>query len=322
MVIDFQIHFNHPELAKGKIERKPGTYVQPDGTLKRYHPVEWTQTDKFIEFCDKSGIDKAVVSVMDGMRGDLRLSRMINDTLKEFEQKYPGRIYPYAHTAPLGGAEAFAELERCKRDLGYRGACMFTQVQGKPLDDKTLWPFYEKVCDLGMFLFIHPDITSDYGVGPDYDVVAGVAREGHLQIALARMINGGVLDDFPTLKIVFAHLGGGIAANLQRQINRQDRVFWFTEGDPRKSPKCKRPFEDYLKEMCFDAAGVIGDIDAVKMLLMKVPPTSIVFGTDYPYEIRDPQVVRDYISDFRKLPSKTAEIEAMLSGNGRKLLGI
>ncbi len=74
--------------------------------------------------------------------------------------------------------------------------------------------------------------------------------------------------------------------------------------------------------MMFDTGGVIADIDAVKMALMKMKPTSIVFGTDYPMEIRDPEIVKKFIADFRALPLPKEDIEAMLGGNGRKLLGV
>lgn len=323
MVIDFQIHWIVPELAgPHHPENKPGSYIQPDGSVKRYSPKEWSEIDKLIEFIDASGIDLAVVSVMDGMKGDIKKCRIVNDRLKWAEERHPGKIMGYAHVPPFGDPEAFAELKRCKDELGFKAACMFTVCKGVNLDDKKFWPFYEKLCELEMPLFIHPSIEIELDYYPDYDLARSVAREGHLQTALVRLINGGVLDDFPTLKVIFAHLGGGIAANLARQISYQDKEFWLTAGDPRNSRKCKRDFQEYLGEMYFDSAGIIADIDAVKMALMKIPPRSIVFGTDYPYEIRDPKLVQRFIKDFRDLPYSKEENEGMLSGTGRKLLGI
>ncbi len=325
MIIDFQIHYSPWDLVKDKQGPNGfmGTYQKPDGSYDRYaNPLQHT-LEKHIELMDKAGVDVAVLSSMAGLTERMHDCRIVNDRMKEAEERFPGRIKGLAHIPPFGGDEAFAELKRCREELGFRGAAMYTIMGGdKNLDDHAFWPFYEKLCEYGMFVFVHPYIMMGYKEFPDYDLSRSAYREGLLQSSLVRLINGGVLDDFPTLKIVYSHLGGGFAANLQRIISYQDKEFWGTADHPLASKKCKRDFVEYLDMMLFDTGGVLADVDAIKMALMKIKPTSIVFGTDYPYEIRDPQVVKGFIEDIRALPLPKQDIEAMLGGNGRKLIGM
>ena len=63
-------------------------------------------------------------------------------------------------------------------------------------------------------------------------------------ISIASLIFGGVLDDYPRLKLVFAH-GGGIAPILVGRWNHGHAVRPETEGLP-------RPPVEYLKELYYD----------------------------------------------------------------------
>lgn len=323
MVIDFHIHYCPEELVRPKMsaDGSPRTiFVGGDGnkTGDCVLPLRF-QFEKHIDMMDQAGVDMAVISSGEGMRESLGNSRLVNDRLSELEERYPARVRGMAHTPPLGGPEAFAELERCRRDLGFRGAAMHTVNSGKEVDDPALWPFYEKVQDLGMWLFIHPGpaLYSEY---VDYDLGRSVGREGHLMAVVVRLINGGVLDDFPGLKIVMSHLGGGFAVWMTRILSYQDKAFWGTTGHPRHGKKCKRPFREYVDEMYFDTGGLTGDINPVKATLAEISPKNILFGTDYPLEIRESGTVRSFLKKIRDLPLTQTEIEGILSENAKPLL--
>jgi predicted TIM-barrel fold metal-dependent hydrolase len=322
MIIDFHIHYCPEELLRPKMspDGRPKTFFVGDKPGDCVLPLRY-QIEKHIEMMDYAGVDTIVLSSGEGMRENLANSRFVNDRLKELEGRYPGRIVGMAHTPPLGGAEAFSELERCKRELSFRGAAMHSINSGKEVDDPALWPFYEKVQELGMYLFIHPGpaIYSEY---MDYDLGRSVGREGHLMAVVVRLINGGVLDDFPGMKIVMSHLGGGFALWITRILSYQNKEFWGTAGHPRHGKKAKRPFRDYLSEMYFDTGGLTGDINPVKATLAEVSPKNILFGTDYPLEIREGDTVKNFIQKIRDLPLSEAEVAGILSENARPLIGM
>jgi hypothetical protein len=69
--------------------------------------------------------------------------------------------------------------------------------------------------------------------------------------------------------------------------------------------------------MVFDTAGFCGDIRSVKASLVELAAERVVFATDYPQEIRAPEIVRDFVRDIRALG---ADGEKILSGNVGLLL--
>jgi predicted TIM-barrel fold metal-dependent hydrolase len=52
--------------------------------------------------------------------------------------------------------DAASELERAVKDRGLRGAIIFSNVNGLPLDDGCFFKVYETASKLGVPLFIHP----------------------------------------------------------------------------------------------------------------------------------------------------------------------
>lgn len=323
MIIDFHIHYCPEEFIRPKLG--PGDAVRtvftPDGKAGDCAVALRFQLDKFIDVMDQAGVDVAVFSSGEGMREDLDKCRVVNDRLKDAEEKYPGRFKSMAHVPPLGGAEAFAELKRCREELGFRGVAMHSIVRGVNLDEKALWPFYEKVNELGMYLFVHPG-SAAYDSYLDYDLGRSVGREGHLMTVVVRLVNGGVMDDFPDMKIVFSHLGGGFSMWMPRILGYQDKQFWGTAGHPRHGKLAKRPFREYVEKMLFDTGGIWGDINPVKAALLELSPKNLVFGTDYPLEIREGGTLKSFVNKFRELPLTRQEIDGILGENGRSLIGV
>jgi predicted TIM-barrel fold metal-dependent hydrolase len=84
-------------------------------------------------------------------------------------------------------------------------------------------------------------------------------------------------------------------------------------GNARHGQTCAKDFDFYLRNnLVFDTAGFCGAIGAVKTALVELPPARLVFATDYPQEIRGREVVRDFVSEIRKLGNVGEQI---LSGN-------
>jgi predicted TIM-barrel fold metal-dependent hydrolase len=115
-----------------------------------------------------------------------------------------------------------------------------------------------------------------------------------------------------------AHLSGGIASMLGRIRSYQDKDFWGTRDNARHGMKAAKEFDHYIRtNLMFDTAGFAGAISSVKTALVEIPASRIVFATDYPQEIRQREVVRDFVRDIRALGR---DGELILSGNVGKLL--
>jgi 2,3-dihydroxybenzoate decarboxylase len=244
---------------------------------------------------------------------------LCNASAKKAERDYPGRFIGAAHANPLGGAEAFRELARCKHELGFPGVVITSESNDLYLDAPEFEPFWAECAKLDLFVFVHPALKLNQTQQFDgYDTARSVGREFSLVMATIRLINAGVFDRHPNLTIHMSHLGGGLSALLGRIRSYQDKDFWGTLGNPRHGMKPKKDFDYYLQNnMVFDTAGFCGAMGAVRGALIEIPVSRIVFATDYPQEIRERAAVRDFVKELRALGK---DGETILSGNVDKLL--
>jgi predicted TIM-barrel fold metal-dependent hydrolase len=322
MIIDFHIHYTPEEMVRDKLGPggSPRTVFVNGTPAYSYHNKLYA-LEKHIDAMDKAGIDVAVLSSGAGLVSDLNQCRRVNDRLKWVEGQFPGRFLGLAHVPPLGGEPSFRELERTVFELGFRGVSIPSVLGETELDAPELRPFFKKVSEMGLFVFIHPALSSS-GNYLDYDLGRSVGREFQLVLTVIRLINGGVLDDFPELKFVVSHLGGGIAALLGRIEPYQDKEFWGTAQHPRHGKLPRGPFREYLDKIYFDTGGFFGNINAVKCALVEIKPKNIVFGTDYPQEIRDESQLVEFVRGFDTLSLSRDEINGIFSENGKQLLKI
>ena len=319
MIVDFQHHFTPREFFPKGFGAESKTFYDKNGVPSySFHSLLF-DLDAHIEMMDTSGIDVAVLSCAEGMCAELEKSKIINDRVKEAIENYPGRFLGFAHAHPMGGVEAFAELARCRYELGFQGVVITTEFGGRTLDDPLLNPFWEECEKLGLFVFIHPALQLTHPEQFDaYDLARSVGREFSIIQGVIRLINGGVLDRFPGLIVHIAHLGGGIASILGRIRSYQDKEFWGTQGNDRHGCLPEKPFDWYIRErLVFDSAGFCGDVRSVETSIVEIPTERIVFASDYPQEIRDPLLVKKFVDDIRNLGAKGNQI---LNGNNGLLL--
>ena len=321
MVIDMHTHYV-PEVIAKKASGGRGVSSEGGVPTQTMHDKLF-RLDLRIQAMDEAGVDVAVLSAPAATKLSLDDYRLLNDKMKEAEQSYSGRIYSLASVPALGGPEALAELRRCARELGFRGVCIESSVQGTPLDSRDLYPFYETVRELGLFIFIHPALRalgSEFMA--EYDIARMVGREFGLVLATIRLIVGGVFDDFPGLRVNMSHLGGGITLMLERVRGMMNRSFWGTENDPVQGKVPKRPFDEYMREMYFDTGGFSGSMKAVQAALIELSPQQVTFGTDYPQEIRTGEKKGRFVWDLREMGLPAHDCEDVLWRNASRLLGI
>lgn len=314
MIVDFQHHFTPRELIK----EDPGDrlilhYDENGAPSYTVHSLLY-DLDEHIRMMDAAGIDAAFMTSAAAMCADLERSKFVNQKAKQAERDYPGRFIGAAHVHPLGGPEAMRELARCKHELGFPGVVITSETDGLFLDAPEFEPFWTECEKLGLFVFVHPALKLNFSQQFDgYDTARSVGREFSLIMATIRLINSGVFDRHPKLTVQMAHLSGGIASMLGRIRSYQDKTFWGTAGNPRHGATPKHDFDYYLAHnLVFDTAGFCGVIGCVKTALVELPASRLVFATDYPQEIRDRDVVANYVREIRALGPVG---ETILSGN-------
>ncbi len=215
MIVDFQHHYIPEKLLRKKgLYSEKVTFVEEKG-LRRVtvHPKLFDYMDQ-LQDMDQAGVDVSVLSSPMGWDGSLEDCQLINDDVAELQGRYPEHFVGLAHAPVLKGKEALAELERAISVLGLRGVTIASQIEGIALDSSKLYDFYAQIAEMDVPIFVHPALLPEgYAHARDYDLGRVLGRELDLTVATTRIIAGGILDRFPTLKFVIGHFGGGIVAD-------------------------------------------------------------------------------------------------------------
>ena len=260
MIIDFHHHYTPPELMKG---RKDGSTVRLDekGNPNYRFNAELADLPAHVRMMDKAGIDVAVLSCGSGFdQPNLATCRLINDRMHQAERDHPGRFIGLAHVPALNPQEAALELKRCAVELGFPGVVIASELQGQSLDADGLRPFWKAAADLGLYIFIHPlPRVISWGQMEADDLGRMLGWEFSLMVTTVRLINSGLLDELPTLKILVAHFAGGIGRYLPRILGFQQREETGTASIPQHNRRPRKAFEHYLRDRLFyDCARMVG----------------------------------------------------------------
>jgi len=237
----------------------------------------------------------------------LKLSQAYNDACAALHQAHPDRFLG-AIMLPLQAPDlAVQELERAARLPGMRAVYMAMHVGGRNLDDKPLWPVYERCAALGLPVCLHP--VNPLGIermrGFHLRNLCGNPYEAG--IAAASLIFGGVLDAFPALDVMLPHAGG----TFPWLIGRYDRGV-----EVRKELQhMKQPASAYLRRFYYDT--VSHHPQLIRFLIDLVGADRVVVGSDYNFDMGYERPV-EFVE---RVPGLTAqEREMILTKNARRLL--
>ena len=319
MIVDFQHHYIPEKLLRNKgLYSEEVSFVEKDGLRNvTVHPTLYNYNTQLRDM-DQAGIDVSVLSSPMGWDASLEDCQLTNDELAELEQKHPGRFAGLAHAPVLEGKKALTEIKRAVRELGLHGVTIASQVEGLPLDSSRLYDLYALAEELDVPIFVHPALLPEgYAHARDYDLGRVLGRELDLTVAATRIIAGGILDRFPTLKFVIGHFGGGIAAIKDRLVAKGYRFGTL-----------KRPFEEYFDMLYFDTAGFEGGLTALHCAVLGIRPERLVFGTDYPQDFtgvntdrgKGIEAIREYINAVKSLDLEEDLKAQILGKTGARLL--
>jgi aminocarboxymuconate-semialdehyde decarboxylase len=266
---------------------------------------------------DAQGIDMHVISLQpmfaDALPVDraIRVCRGINNAFAQVVAANPQRFLALANLPMQSPEDAARELERAVRELGLRGAEICSQIAGKNLDDASLAPFFAKAQELDVPIFIHPAGVPGLGerLGRYY-LTNLIGNPMDTTIAAASLIFGGVLRDFPRLKVYLAH-GGGACPYI--------RYRWDHGWKVRDEGKhfITRPPSEYFSQLYFDSLTHGGP--ALSFLASTVGAERIMLGTDYPFDMG----AYNSVAAIQNVIGVTdAERDLMLGGNAMRLFKI
>ena len=241
------------------------------------------------------------------------LSTELNDRLLEEIRKNPSRYAGLAAIAPQDPGAAASELQRAVRKLGLKGAVINSHTQGEYLDDPKYWEIFEAAQALDVPIYLHPNTPPAAMIEPFLPrgldgAIYGFAVETGLH--LLRLIQAGVFDRFPRLKMVVGHLGEGLPFWLFR-LDFMHRSMVSANRYPGVRPLKKKP-SDYLRENVWVTTSGMQWAPAILFCQQVLGIDRVMYAMDYPYQFVPEEVkVTDELpiaeEDRRKLYQLNAE---------------
>ncbi|GKZ37614.1 hypothetical protein AbraIFM66950_009263 [Aspergillus brasiliensis] len=249
-----------------------------------------------VQAMNEAGVALTVVSLtMPGIEGifdtsiAVETARKVNDEIYELYTAGPHaeRFRAFGCVAMQDPLSAATEAERCVKDLGFVGILIngFSNIgsadQVQYLDEPQCAPFWAKVAELDVPVYIHPRIPSPSQMRAykGYEFLGGSPWGFGTETAThaIRLMISGLFDKHPNLRIIFGHCGESIPFSINR-IDHRLRHF-----QPHHTP-CKLRLRDYWeKNFYITTAGVMDDgtfFDTLK----SCGEDRLLWSVDYPYE--------------------------------------
>ncbi len=248
--------------------------------------------DRRLAEMDASGIGCAVLSLnangiqeIPEIAKAVELAREANNALAAVVAKRGDRFAALAALPMQDAQAAAAELERCVRDLKFKGALVngFSQVGSADsavyYDLPQYRPFWAEVERLGVPFYLHPRYSlpsrrqryegHPWLIGSPWDFAEETA------IHSLRLMGCGLFDDYPKLKIVIGHLGERIPFDLWRLDHRLSKL----PGRP-----AKRTMAEYFRNNFYITTSGNFCTQSLIHAILTVGADRVLFAVDYPFE--------------------------------------
>ncbi len=324
-VIDFHNHMYPPEYIAA-IEKGPSAYkvtYDNDGNPVLNSPGDYNiakpghrLVDVRLKEIKQAGVDKHILSltcpgtILETPTRSVELARLVNDAFAKVQREHGDHFIALA-TLPLNDPQAsVVELERAIKQLGLKGATLFSNANGVPLSDQRFWPMYEKANEMNLTFFIHPTYPVGVEAMLDYMLMPLVGFLADTTLAAASLVFSGTVERFPNIKWVLGHLGGAVPYLAERF----DRGY---EAYPVCQKIGKAPSEFLKTNFYYDTVNF--DVDALEFAIKFAGVDHLVAGSDYPHLIGS---MEKMVESVNKLNITRAEKECILCENASRLLGL
>jgi aminocarboxymuconate-semialdehyde decarboxylase len=312
MIINFSSHMITREVEEELSSRENFQRLQKNFASESSDPGER------IKVMEKYGIDMQVLTqttpILVGLSAEeaAQVCRISNDAIGEVCRSYPDKFVPFAVVSLLGVKQAVHELDRAMNEWGCRGVTIGTNHNNKGVDDPENDPFYEKVCEYDIPVFLHPMNWGSYNlVDEDPAVMRLFGWPFDTTIALLRLLVSGTMERHPTLKVVTHHLGGGMFPFFSNRFNIKFEKL---------KREMKKPLSESLQRVYGDTA-VDGTAAALPCGHAFFGTERMLFGTDYPFSPEKGEVyLRENLAIIKDWNLPEEDKKKILGENAKKLL--
>ncbi len=323
MIIDVHAHaLTRDFLSELAREKAFGIETQGDGFgFGGYGPLDPLLWDVEGRLASLAGRDVTLQLVSPPPRivshaswvADRDFARRLNRQTADFTRAAGERVAGLAVPALADPEHAVDEFLRALDQDGLVGVALPTSAAGRPLDDSAFEDLFAECARRRCIVFMHPTTGVERPAFGQYTMLQLVGWPSETALCVARLIFAGVFERHAGLNLVLAHGGG----TLPMLAGRLDLAY--------EAPRCEanaacranisRPPSTYLSDIYYDT--VVAHPAALRFLVDLVGPERILFGSDFPFEIGDPEGAKA-LPAIRSMPQQAAE--GILSGTASRIL--
>jgi predicted TIM-barrel fold metal-dependent hydrolase len=257
------------------------------------------------------------------------LARLANEGMAEIRDRHPDKFPAFVASLPMNNMPAaLEEMEYAITKLGARGVQVFTNVNGRPLDEPEFWPIFEQAVKRhDVPVWMHPARGANV---PDYasetkskfEIWWTFGWPYETSAAMTRMVFSGFFDRLPTLRVITHHMGAMIPFFDGRVGPGLDQFGSRTSDEDYEGllgRMAKRPI-DYFRMFHADTA-LAGGRAGIRCGLEFFGAKQVVFATDCPFDPEGgPQFIRTIPEAIDSLDLTEPEREGIYFGNALRLL--
>jgi len=260
--------------------------------------------DRFPEYVQVLSLASPPIESYAEPEAAAELAKIANDGMAELVDRHPNRFPAFVASLPMNHPEAAAlELHRAVRDLGARGAQIFTNAAGKPLDAPEFRPLFDALAGYDLPVLLHPARGANF---PDYltedkskyEIWWTFGWPYETSVAMARLVFAGLFDQYPRLKVLTHHMGAMAPYFAGRVGPGWDQLGTRTSDEDYASllgGMKKRPI-DYFRMFYADTA-LFGARAATVCGLDFFGADRVLFASDAPFDPeRGPMYIRETLA--------------------------
>lgn len=248
--------------------------------------------DERVEYLDRHGIDRQVINlaaphIWHGAEPDevLEVAQLANDEIRRIADEAPDRFIPIG-TVPFLTGEYVDEVRRCIEELDFHGIQIFSNINGRLLDDKAFEEFYAAVNELNVPIWIHPQLHDWHEYNDSYRwIYKMLGWPFDTSVAVIRIILSGLMDRYENLQLITHHLGGAIPYLIGRirswYRSRQEEPELYTNPD---TGDLSEPLDAYFDRVYGDTAvSTQGEAYPLRCGYEFFGADNVLYGADYPF---------------------------------------
>ena len=232
----------------------------------------------------------------------------INDNLARIIADYPDKFVALGSIGFGDPQRSIAEVNRCAGQLGFSGFQIFSNISNRLLDSPEFMVVLKHIARLGMPVHLHPAVPSNR-IGMDSpSQFLGLGFPLDTSLSAVRLIQSGLFDETPDLKLIMAHVGGAIPYLWGRLA-----TFSAASSTIHDSPRLRHPIDHYLSKLYVDTVSY--RVEALQCCYDVMGGEHLLYGTDHPFGCSD--VAAELVE---QLNCRASDRELIYHGNAERLL--